>query len=93
MTITFCLVPFNPLAVRSEPSGFNLFPYSILKYENRLSDMKYYSCSPPISYNAAILIHYFQNQRSNHTILKFLILRGVGFEMCRVFRTSHIICK
>ena len=31
MTITFCLVPFIPLAVLSECSGFNIFPYSIFK--------------------------------------------------------------
>ena len=43
MTITFCMVPFIPLAVLSECSEFNLFPYSILNYENKLLDMKNYS--------------------------------------------------
>ena len=45
MTITFCLVPFIPLGIHSERSGFNLFPYSILNYENKLLDMKNYSRS------------------------------------------------
>ena len=31
MTITFCLVPFIPLAVLSECSGFNRFLHSIFK--------------------------------------------------------------
>ena len=31
MTITFCLVPFIPLGVLREHSGFNRFPYSVLK--------------------------------------------------------------
>ena len=31
MTITFCLVPFIPLGVLRECSGFNHFPYSIFK--------------------------------------------------------------
>ena len=31
MTITFCLVPIIPLDVLRECSGFNHFPYSILK--------------------------------------------------------------
>ena len=31
MTITFCLVPFIPLGVLREHSGFNHFPYSIFK--------------------------------------------------------------
>ena len=31
MTITFCLVPFIPLGVLRERSGFNRFPYSIFK--------------------------------------------------------------
>ena len=30
MTITFCLVPFIPLGVLRERSGFNHFPYFIL---------------------------------------------------------------
>ena len=64
MTITFCLVPSIPLGVRSECSGFNRFPYSILNYENKLLDMKYYSCSQPISYNFTSLIRYFQDQRT-----------------------------
>ena len=81
MTITFCLVPFIPLAVLSEHSGFNLFPYSILNYEYKLLDMKNYSRSWPISYDVIILIHYFQGQRINHATFKFLILRGVGFKV------------
>ena len=43
MTITFCLVPFIPLAVRRECSGFKLVPYSILKCEKKLSDLKHYN--------------------------------------------------
>ena len=43
MTITFCLVPFIPLGVLRERSGFNRFPYSILNHENNLLDMKKYS--------------------------------------------------
>ena len=43
VTITFCLVPFIPLGVLREHSGFNRFPYSILNYENNLLDMKNYS--------------------------------------------------
>ena len=31
MTITFCLVPFIPLGVLREHSGFNHFLYSIFK--------------------------------------------------------------
>ena len=31
MTITFCLVPFIPLGILRERSGFNRFPYSIFK--------------------------------------------------------------
>ena len=31
MTITVCLVPFIPLGVLRERSGFNHFPYSIFK--------------------------------------------------------------
>ena len=40
MTITFCLVPFIPLGVLSEHSGFNRFLYPVLNYENKLLDMK-----------------------------------------------------
>ena len=47
MTITFCLVPFIPLAVLSECSGSNHFLYSILNYENKLLDMKHYSYHGP----------------------------------------------
>ena len=72
MTITFCLVPFIPLAVLSEHSGFNHFPYSILNYEIKFLDMKNYSHSRPISYNVTSLIRYFQCQRINRAILKFL---------------------
>ena len=60
MTITFCLVPFIPLGVLRECSGFNCFPYSILNYENKLLDMKNYSYPRTISYDVAILIRYFQ---------------------------------
>ena len=91
MTITFCLIPSIPLGVLREHSGFNHFPYSILNYENKLLDMKNYSCSWPISYDVIILIHYFQGQRNDLTFLKFLILKGAGFETCRIFRTSNII--
>ena len=93
MTVTFCLLPFIPWGVRRECSGFNHFPYSILKYENKLSDMKHYICSWPISYNVIILISYFQGQRNDLTIVEFLILRHFWFKMCRIFRTSNIICK
>ena len=78
MTITFCLASFIPQGVHSEQSGFNLFLYSILKYEKKLSDMKHYSCPKSISYNIIILVHYFQGQRSNPTIFELLVLRGVG---------------
>ena len=60
MTITFCWVPFIPLGVLSERSGFNHFLYSILNYENKLLDMKNYSYPQTISYDVAILIHYSQ---------------------------------
>ena len=40
--------------------GFNHFPYSILNYENKLLDMKNYSCSWPISYDVIVFIRYFQ---------------------------------
>ena len=93
MTITFCLVPFIPLGVLREGSGFNHFPYFILNYENKLFYMKNCSCSWPISYDVTSLIHYFQGQGSNHAILKFVILSGAGFEMHRIFRTSNIIRK
>ena len=87
MTITFCLIPSIPLGVLREHSGFNHFLYSILNYENKLLDMKNYSCSWPISYDAIILFCYF------HATFKFLILRGAGFETHRIFKTSHIIHK
>ena len=93
MIITFCLVPFIPLGVLRERSGFNHFLYSILNYENKLSNMKNYSCSQSISYDVTSLISYFQFQRVNHAAFKCLILRGVGFEMRRVLRTSNIISK
>ena len=93
MTITFCLIPSIPLGVLREHSGFNHFPYSILNYKNKLLDMKNYSCSWPISYDVIISIRYFQCQRIDHATFKFRILRGVGFEMRRIFRTSHILCK
>ena len=48
--------------------------------------MKHYSCSQSISYNATILVYYFQGQRINHTIFKLPVLGCVGFETCRVFR-------
>ena len=60
MTITFRLVPFIPLGVLRERSGFNHFLYTILNYENKLSNIKNYSHSRPISYNFTSLIHYFQ---------------------------------
>ena len=53
--------------------------------------MKNYSHSRPISYDITSLICYFQGQRIDHATFKFLILRGAGFEMCRIFRASHII--
>ena len=93
MTITFCLIPSIPSGVLRECSGFNHFLNFSLNYENKLLDMKNYSCSWPISYDVIILINYFPGQRNNLTILKFLILRGVGFTTDRVFRTSHIMCK
>ena len=63
MTITFCQVLFIPQGVRSEHSGFNHFLYSILNYENKLSDMKHYSCSWPIRYNVVILIPLFSGPK------------------------------
>ena len=62
MTITFCLVPFIPLGVLSEYSGFNHFPYSIF---NRglyftVTYMKNYSYLRTISYDVIILISYSQ---------------------------------
>ena len=60
MIITFCLVPFIPLGVLREHSGFNRFPYSILNYENKLFYMKNYSYPRTISYDVASLIPYFQ---------------------------------
>ena len=53
--------------------------------------MKNYSCSWSISYNVTSLISYGQSKGSDHAILKFLILRGAGFEMHKIFRTSHIL--
>ena len=91
MTITFCLVPSIPLGVLRECSGFNRFPYSILNYENKLWDMKHYSCSRPISYNFTILVHYFQGQRNDLTIFELLILECYWFKTHRVFRTSKLL--
>ena len=56
---TFCLVPFIPLGVLSERSGFNRFWYSILNYENKLLDMKNYNCSWRISYDVREVIIQF----------------------------------
>ena len=55
--------------------------------------MKNYSCSWPISYDVTSLICYFQGQRIDHATFKFLILRGAGFKMHRIFRASNIICE
>ena len=75
----FCLVPFIPLGVLREHSGFNRFPYSIF---NRglyftVAYMKNYSCSRPISYDIIILISYSQHQGNNLTAFKFLVLWGL----------------
>ena len=93
MTITFCLIPSILFGVLRKCSGFNHFSYSILNYESELLDMKNYSCSWSISYNVTSLISYGQGKRNDHEILMFLILRGVGFETHKIFRTSHIIRK
>ena len=87
------MIPSIPLGVLRERSGFSHFLYSILNYENKLLDMKNYSCSWPISYDVIILISYFQGQRNNLAILKFLILGCGWFETRRIFRTSNIIHK
>ena len=60
MTITFCLVPFIPLGVLMERSGFNHFLYSIF---NRglyfmVTYMKNNSYLWTISYDVIILICY-----------------------------------
>ena len=91
MTITFCLVPFIPLAAVNV-LGLIVFriPFLIL---SKLLDMKNYSRSRPINYNVTSLISYFQCQRINYAAFKFLILKGAGFETRRVFRTSIIVHK
>ena len=93
MLITFCLIPSVPLGVGSEHSVFNCFPNSILNYENKLLDMKNYSCLRSISYNVIILIRYFQGQRNDVIIFELLILGCYWFKMRGVFRTSDIICR
>ena len=55
--------------------------------------MKHYSCSWPISYYVNILVCYSQCQGNNLTIFESLILGCLGFEMCKIFRTRHIIRK
>ena len=90
MTITLCLVPFIPSTVRSERSGFNLFPYSIFKGDYILQPagvvyMKNYSYLRTISYDVTILIHYSKGQGSKLSIFKSFVLWGVGFETHKMF--------
>ena len=60
MTITFCLVPFIPLGVLRDRSGFNHFPYSIFNggLYFTVAYMKNYSYLWTISYDVIILISY-----------------------------------
>ena len=46
-----------------------------------------------MSHDVILHVFYSQSQRYNLTVLKFLIMRGVGFEMCRIVISSHMISK
>ena len=70
MTITFCLVPFIPLAVLSARSGLTYFRTPFLK--GIIFYVKNYSHSRPISYDVTSLIRYFQGQGIDHATFKFL---------------------
>ena len=84
MTITFCLVPFIPREVRRECPGFNLVLYSILKYDNKLSNMKHYSCPQPTSYNVTIWSVIFSVKETISPFLSFLYC-GVTGSKCIKF--------
>ena len=93
MTITFCLVPYIPLGVLREHSGFNRFPYSILIGELyfMVTYMKNYSCSWTIKYDIIILVSYSQCQGNNVTIIKLLVWWRLGFKMHKIFRISSLL--
>ena len=91
----FCLVPFIPLGVLRERSGFNCFPYSILigGLYFMVAYMENYSCSWTIKYDVIILVSYSQCHRNNVTIIKLLVWWRFGFQMHKIFRIRYIICK
>ena len=53
--------------------------------------MKHYDCCQTITYDVIFFMHHFQGERNELTILTFLILRGIGFDMHIIIISSHVI--
>ena len=88
--MTFSLVPFIPLVILRECSGFNFFPYSVLLASLNVEN---YGHPRTISYDLILLVYYSKHSGSEHSILKVLYCGGAGFKTCKLSISSHMISK